>query len=444
VKRLSIPATARGATPGRLRLASRGRRRSSLRSSALPLFAAASALALAACGSKKRADPCDDLRGAVDRMYAQVLAENEPGMSAREKARAAEVAKQVSPAFKAAIVDACRADHWPTEIVRCMASASTEAAMDDCESRLPAPSRARVEDAMKDIVAHIQPPDEPAQDDDDQLGAGESGVPACDDYARAMQAYLDCDRVPDAVKKSARDALDTMRATWPVLKDPKTPAASRQTAADACTRERTELETSAQAMGCSADAGAPPVAGDCGVLGPMIGAVLAEQLRDVPADKQAAAQAQAKALAAPLERTLVDTCTSGRWSASATACFGAARSAQALVDCEARLTPEQADKLAHAMNDVTQEIAGGAAPAGDAGAPVRIAACDDYVAFVNRLLTCDKLPAGDRTRMQQSMALLVDGIKRLSDPSLPAAKEATETCTRALDAAKALSAKLGC
>jgi hypothetical protein len=402
-------------------------------------------VALAACGSKKHAaDPCDDLRGSVDRMYAQVLAENEPGMSAHEKQRAAEVARQVSPAFKTAIVDACRADHWPREVVRCMAAASSEAAMDDCESRLPPAARAHVEDAMSKVVANIQPPeDEPAQDEDDAVGAGESGVPACDAYAEAMERYLDCDRVPDAVKHSAREALETLRRTWPMLKAAGTAASAKEAAADACLRQRKELDLSAQAMGCTSAAGPPPATADCTVLGPMIKAVLAEQLRDVPADKQAAAQAQADALAAPLERTLIDTCSTGHWSASAAACFGAARTAQALVACEAQLTPDQADTLAHAMEDVTREIAGGA-PAGDAGAPVRIAACDDYAAFVNKLLACVKLPAADRARMQQSMALLVDGLKRLSDPSLPAAKDAADTCARALDAAKAMAAKLGC
>jgi hypothetical protein len=403
-------------------------------------------LALAACGSKKRAaEPCDELRATVDRMYASEVAEHAAGMTAHEKQHAAALGVQVAPAMKAAIVDSCRADHWPADVVRCMTAASTEAAMDDCESRLPAAARTRVEDAMSQVVAHIQPPDDqPAEDGDDALGAGESGIPACDAYARAMEQYLDCDRVPDPVKHSAREALDTLRSTWPMLKDTKTPASARQAAADACTREHTELDASAQAMGCTGDAGAPPP-GDCGVLSPMIEAVLAEQLRDVPADKQAAAQAQAKALAPPLERSLVDTCTTGRWSASATACFGAARTAEALVACESQLTPEQEDKLAHAMDDAAQQIAGPApATTGDAGAPVRIAACDDYVAFVNKLLACDKLPAADRTRMQQSMALLVDGLKRLSDPSLPQAKETAETCARALDAAKQLSSKLGC
>ena len=408
---------------------------------------AALALALAACGSKKAPnDRCDELRAAVDRMYAAELTARGP-LSPGEQQRAAAVAAQVAPAMKAAIVDSCRADYWPGEVVKCMRAASTEAAIDDCESKLSPAARAHVEDAMQRVVARIQPPDDTpgdAEDDDDQLGAGESGVPACDAYAQAMQRYLDCDRVPDAVKHSAREALDTMRATWPMLKQPSTPDAARQAAAGACERQRVELDTSAQAMGCAGDGGAP-AAGDCGVLAPMIVAVLAEQLRDVPADKQAAAQAQAKALAAPLERTLVDTCTSGRWSASATKCFGAARTAQALVACEARLTPDQAQALARAMDDATQQIAGGGSgDARDAGAPARIPACDDYVAYVNKLLACDKLPAADRARMQQDMALTVEGMKHLADPSLPVVKDAADTCAGALDAAKQLGAKLGC
>jgi hypothetical protein len=215
-------------------------------------------LALAACGSKKRVDRCDDLRATVDRMYQSELDEHAAGMTAREKQRAAQLGVQVAPAMKAAIVDSCRADHWPADVVRCMTAASTEAAMDDCESRLPAAARTNVEDAMSKVVAHITPPDDGvAEEGDDSLGEGESGVAECDAYARAMEQYLECDRVPDAVKHSAREALDTLRSTWPMLKDAKTPASARQAAAEACTRQRAELETSSQAMGCSGDAGAP-------------------------------------------------------------------------------------------------------------------------------------------------------------------------------------------
>src|SRR6185437_3387511 len=101
------------------------------------------------------------------------------------------------------------------------------------------------------------------------------------------------------VKASARAGLADLRRTWPSLRDPATGASAKQAAASACVAAREELDKSAAAMGCGArDAGAAP---DCAVLGPMIRAILAEQLRDVPADKRDAAAAQSRALAAPLE-----------------------------------------------------------------------------------------------------------------------------------------------
>lgn len=388
------------------------------------------------CGStKKAAGPsCDELRPMVDRLYSIEAAQLAGGMSPRDQQRVVEIGAKVGPAMKDAIVGACRADAWAPDVIACMSAARGEAALDDCESRLSPAARARVEAAMSEIVTRIEPPDSPAEDD--SLGVGESGVPECDAYATAMEAYLDCDAIAEPVKTSAKNGLAQLRRTWPLLKDPSTPASARQAAAAACVEARTELEDSAKAQGCGADH--PPA--DCAVLGPMIKAILGEQLRGVPADRRAAAEAQAHALAAPLEQSLVATCTAGRWSASATACFGAAHSAQALVACEAQLTPDQAHALAQAMEQVTALIAGGPA----APAPVRITACDDYLAAVNALVACDKLPADDRARMQRSSALVIDGLRRLADASLPAAKDIATTCASALAATKTLAAKLGC
>ena len=385
--------------------------------------------ALCACGAKKSTPSCDDLRPMVDRMYASMLAELGPGMKPHERERAAQIGVQVAPAMKTAIVEACHADRWPSQVITCAAGATSGAALDACEAQLPEAARAHVESAMAEVVSSIPPPDEPAEDSDEETGVGESGLPECDAYARAMEQYLDCDEIAEPVKDSARGALAELRKTWPMLKDPATGAQARQAAAAACTSARAELDKSAQAMGCDKAAAAAP---DCGVLGPMIRAILDEQLRDVPADKRDAAAAQSRALAAPLEHSLVDTCERGRWSADAVACFDRARSAQALVACEARLTPDQAEALAHAMEDVTQKIAGGGAP----GLPD----CDAYIAAINALLACDKLPAADRASLQRSMSLVVDGMKRIGDANADLA----HTCTAAHAAVVDRAAKLGC
>jgi len=382
---------------------------------------------LAACGSKRAAPPCEDLRPMVDRMFTIEFRELRGGMSPGEEQRVKEVGEQTAPAMKDAIVSACRADAWPADVVACMAAARSETALDECEARLPKPARDRVEAAMAEVVTNIAPPDEGAAADDEDFGKGESGVPECDAYAAAMEKYVDCDEIAEPVKDSAKKGLVALRQTWPMLRDPSTPASAKAAARDACARAREELEASAKAQGCKDEA---PEHGDCSVMGPMIASILAQQLHDVPADKQAAAAAQAKALADPLERSLVETCTTGRWSAEATACFGKAHDAKALVACEAMLTPDQATSLANAMEQVTGQLTGSAAPS---------TACDDYLAAVNKLLACDKLPADDRARMQRSTALVIDGLKKL-----PSSRELGATCAKALDATTALSKKLGC
>jgi hypothetical protein len=70
--------------------------------------------------------------------------------------------------------------------------------------------------------------------------------------------------------------------------------------------------------------------------------------------------------------------------------------------------------------------------------------CDAYLATASALLACDKLAAVPRAELQRSMALVVDGLRRLSDAKTPAAADAATTCTRASESARALAAKLGC
>ena len=199
-------------------------------------------IALAACGAKKSGASCDDLRPMVDRIYVSMMTELGPTMKPHERERAAKIGVQVAPAMKTAIVEACHADRWPDAVIRCAAGASNGSALDTCEAKLPEMSRAHVESAMAEVVSNIQPPDEPAQDSDEETGVGESGLPECDAYARAMQAYLDCDEVAEPVKDSARGALDAMRPAWKVLRDPATPASAKQAAAAACESARAELD----------------------------------------------------------------------------------------------------------------------------------------------------------------------------------------------------------
>jgi len=180
-------------------------------------------------------------------------------------------------------------------------------------------------------------------------------------------------------------------------------------------------------------------AADCAVLAPMIDGLLAEQLRDAPAGGKDTAAALAARLADPMKTALIGVCRSDGWSAAAIRCMGAARSGAALAACEQKLTPAQLKDLGTAMDDATASLTAsrGVAPTGG---------CDAYLAEVNALLACDRLPAADRGDLQRRAAMVADGLKKLSDPSLPAAARASiaSQCATARDAIHAQAQRLGC
>ncbi len=407
------------------------------------------ALALAAACQKKPPPPCDDLRMMVDRLYAVERKGVESGMTAADTKRAAAVSAQVSGPMKEAITGACRTDGWSAEVVACMRAVASESSLDDCESKLTASQRKHIDEAIGEIVTRIQPPDEDPEDDSDTgVGVGESGIAACDDYAHAMQAYLDCEQVSEHAKGAARAALAQMRETWPMLEDPSVAASAKQAAAAACVDARKALAISASSMGCELAAAtaatapvAPPVADACADLGAMVDGLLSEQLRDVPAEAADRAAAMARQLADPMKHALVDACRRDRWSGEATRCLIGARSGAALAACEAKLSPAQAQHLGKAMQDVTTHIAGGASAGAGANAAASVPGCDAYLSEVNALLACDKLPAADRAALQRSMSMVVDGLHRLAGA---AQGSIADTCTQARDSAHALAQKLGC
>jgi hypothetical protein len=77
-----------------------------------------------------------------------------------------------------------------------------------------------------------------------------SGIPACDAYGAALQAYLACDKVPQPTRDAARASLQPMWASFGSLADASTTAETRKAAGEACAQGAIALRQSAQTIGC--------------------------------------------------------------------------------------------------------------------------------------------------------------------------------------------------
>jgi hypothetical protein len=75
-----------------------------------------------------------------------------------------------------------------------------------------------------------------------------TGMPACDEYVRLVESYLDCDQFPQAARDSTRQATDQMRQAWRDMS--RMPPDVRRTADDACRQASDAMRQAGQAMGC--------------------------------------------------------------------------------------------------------------------------------------------------------------------------------------------------
>jgi hypothetical protein len=89
---------------------------------------------------------------------------------------------------------------------------------------------------------HPAPP--PGAGDD-----GETGIPDCDAYLRLFDAYIQCDKIPEATKEATREGIAAQKEAFAELKD--APDDAKQTAAETCRESADALKQAASALGCS-------------------------------------------------------------------------------------------------------------------------------------------------------------------------------------------------
>jgi hypothetical protein len=83
----------------------------------------------------------------------------------------------------------------------------------------------------------------------DAGAAGSTGMPSCDQYLAAMEAYAACAQFPPSSRDSVRDSIESLRKGWADYANQ--PASARQAADDACRQAVDSVRQSAVAMGCA-------------------------------------------------------------------------------------------------------------------------------------------------------------------------------------------------
>ncbi len=90
---------------------------------------------------------------------------------------------------------------------------------------------------------------EPADDHASLASAGPTGMPACDAYMEAIDAYQTCEKVPQAARDAAREGAQAMRDAWADVGD--LPDDVRTRYDEACASAVVPLRKGASSLGCT-------------------------------------------------------------------------------------------------------------------------------------------------------------------------------------------------
>lgn len=199
-----------------------------------------------ACGSTAKPPPaapaaakpapapmrCADLRAPVERVVASDLAKMPP--DAKKQASIA----QIQTWFSSQMIEACSADAWAPDTIACVANGKTT---DDWSACRLTPAQ------MESFRARfaVGPDGAPARTYD---LAPDLGIPACDDYLRAIGRALACPQLDEASRDQLRSTVESQKQQWRAM--PRGSAAEEKAIADSCALSMSALVKAASADGC--------------------------------------------------------------------------------------------------------------------------------------------------------------------------------------------------
>jgi hypothetical protein len=147
-------------------------------------------------------------------------------------------------------IAACRDDHWTPDTIRCFLRAKNDEAQLACAAALPASQadslRAHVDGA---VAATKRARVERFAAHEWTDVAADTGFPACDDFIRAFNAFMHCDKVDPKTSATATGAIEQMTDGLKTF-DRASPD-QRKSANDGCAQAIGPLRDTAKQLGCT-------------------------------------------------------------------------------------------------------------------------------------------------------------------------------------------------
>jgi hypothetical protein len=165
-------------------------------------------------------------------------------MLSRDEFRRANLTDTTISKLEDKLVSQCGDESWSEEAVQCMADATVDRDTMRCMDKLNSSQRERMMRALVDSMSGTSgggggispPPPRPIDDPPPPTTTG--SVPAaCQDYKRAIEEAIACDKIPESSRDSLRKSLEGMTKLWADY--PTMPQASQDSIQRMC-REGTE------------------------------------------------------------------------------------------------------------------------------------------------------------------------------------------------------------
>jgi hypothetical protein len=352
-------------------------------------YVAVVSMLVVATSAPAHADCASTVNTLIDRMMDRQMKEalKDEKMTPEMQKMADDMVKEMKPKMKSAMTKACSDDTWSSEALQCLDDATDESSLERCELELTARQKASLERAMTKAMG---------MDNDDSTKA------ACGDAAKAVADLVSGLRTSPASSSKAqlerrREAAASLAAElaglcvsdrWPEETIACMKSASSLTDLVTC---RKKLAGAADEHVRGAELDALGSAGDC----VKTTARAVDRITDISDSTRA-----------HMRWGLAESCSADWWTSSALSCIARAKTTEAQERCEAKLTKSQRADVTVVMTYAM----GIGEVVSDASLPKE---CEDYGAVIERLATCDKMPAQSRDALRNAYREASAGWKNL-------------------------------
>jgi hypothetical protein len=146
-----------------------------------------------------------------------------------------------------------------------------------------------------------------------------------------------------------------------------------------------------------------------------------------------------------IEDVFATSCREDGWPDAVITCSTAATDGPAIDACGDLLGPELEQKVTARLQPVLSELMASLVPPSEGPAvPSGIPACDQYIAALERYLSCGKLTPANREALTANLTTLRAAFARGAQAPAGKKQEAAATCAQADAALRTSAANLGC